>query len=326
MSITSSSNHGRALTICSVSFHNARHLILNWNLTHQCNRDPDRIKWVIAENTPEGTTDRLSITDERFQVLPGTSGQRRVSYHHTEALQKCLAAVDTRFLLVLDPDFYIVRGQWLDEIITHMQTQNLALFGVPWHPKYIDKFRYFPTVHCTFVDLEKIGIEALDFRPWGADEIEPTHDNSATGTHAIEVLWRALRLQHRRKEYRDSGTRMYFRYALDAAINYECPTPVYRLPQDFIGSGNPLSLRSRLIEHLLPDSLCYLPKRRDSYTNIGFREQGFGCEFPAFWEEFMWKGIPFGFHVRRNAKKQVRDEDTELRAIEQFIESIRITL
>jgi len=322
MSATTLSDNDHALTICSVSFHNARHLILNWNLTRRFNRDPQRIKWVIAENTPEGGTDRLDFTDDRFLVIPGASGQCRVSYHHTEALQKCLTAVDTRFLLILDPDFYIVRGQWLDEIVAHMKTNDLALFGVPWHPKYIDKFRYFPTVHCTFVDLHKLRIEDLDFRPWGPDEIEPANAGSSRKPSAIEMLWRTLRLQHRRKEFRDSGTRMYYRYARDPAIRYECATPVYRLPHDFPGSGKPLSLRSRLIESLLPDSLCYLPKRRDSYTNIGFRESGFGGEIPAFWEEFMWKDTPFGFHVRRNAMKNARDEETELHAIERFIESL----
>ena len=320
MSNIVSQDNDRALTICSVSFHNARHLILNWNLTRQFNHDSERIKWVIAENTPEGAKDRLSFDDDRFQVIPGASGQRRISYHHTEALQKCLAHVNTRFLLILDPDFYIVRENWLDDIIDHMQANDLAFFGVPWHPRYIDKFRYFPTVHCTFVDLEKIPLAELDFRPWGEDEVESGAQQKKSGP--LNALWGAMTMQHRRKEFRDSGTRMYYRYAGDANVKYECPTPVYRLPQDFPGAGNPLSLRSRIIESMLPDSLCYLPKRPSAYTDRGFPEVGFGSAFPGFWEEFMWKDMPFGFHVRRNAKKGDRDEEAELGAIEHFLESI----
>ena len=299
-----------ALTICSVSFHNAHHLALNWNFTRKLNANGANIRWIVAENTPEGGHARLSSDDERFHVIAGVTGFHRVSYHHTEALQNTLRHVRTRFLLVLDPDFYIVRDGWCDEILTHMLRHELTIFGVPWHPKYTDKFRYFPTVHCVFVDLARIDIDALDFRPCGPDE--PVHDVEAesdrrpkTGVFPLAAqLFDALTLRHRRKEFRDSGTRMYTRYAHDARIRYECAVPVYRRPQR--------SWRSRLIESLLPDSLCYLPKRRDSYTEKGFSEIGFGPEIPSNWEEFMWKGAPLGFHMRRNAKKVQRNEMGEL--------------
>ena len=49
------------LTICTVSFHNARHIALNGELVAALNKTPDRIKWIVAENTPAGGKDRLEL-------------------------------------------------------------------------------------------------------------------------------------------------------------------------------------------------------------------------------------------------------------------------
>jgi hypothetical protein len=308
------------LTICSVSFHNARHLSLNWELADRLTRGDGRLRWVIAENTPDGSEARLDPHDRRFLIIPGVDDSHRDNYQHTEALHKCFEHVRTRFLLVLDPDFYIVRPHWLRDVLGHMQRNDLAMLGVPWHPKYTDKYRYFPCVHCFFVDLGKIGIDALDFRP-GCDD-EPTEipsDRTSVPRPSAAARWLGIdALRHRRKDYRDTGTRMYLRYRRDPRFRYECAIPVYKLPDDYQGSGNPLGWRSRLIESMLPDSLCYLPKRKDSYQSQGFlgRRKGAPSEF---WEEFMWQGAPFGFHVRRNARKGERNAAAELDALEKAV-------
>jgi hypothetical protein len=60
---------------------------------------------------------------------------------------------------------------------------------------------------------------------------------------------------------------------------------------------SPLVL-SKLLDGLLPDRLSYRPKRRGSSTEVGFRERGYADVTAYGWEEFIWKGRPFGFHVR----------------------------
>ena len=308
------------LTICSVSYYNARHLSINWELADRLTRGDGRLHWVIAENTPNGSDAKLDFGDRRFLVIPGVGEDHRDNYQHTEALHKCFEHVRTRFLLVLDPDFYIVRPHWLSEILGYMQHNDLAMLGVPWHPKYSDKYRYFPCVHCFFVDLSKIGIDALDFRPGCVDEPTklPAARTAVPGRGAIARLLNMALLQHRRKDYRDTGTRMFLRYAHDPRYRYECAIPVYKLPNEYPGSGNPLGWRSRFIEALLPDSLCYLPKRKNSYVSEGFLDKREGTA-SEFWEEFMWRGAPFGFHVRRNARKGERNVVTELDALEQTV-------
>jgi len=154
-----------AVTVCTVSFHNAPHLRLNWMLADALNRDGSEIRWVVAENTPSGSKDRLTADDSRFKVIEGVGPEHVPNFQHTIALHKCFEFVTTRFLLVLDPDFYLVRPQWVDAVTRHMLSHDLAFFGVPWHPRFSDKYRYFPAVHCFFVDLDRVGIDALEGDP-----------------------------------------------------------------------------------------------------------------------------------------------------------------
>jgi len=317
------------LSICSVSFHNAPHLVLNWELATHLNPDFNRCRWLIAENTPADAKDRLAATDSRFELVPGASPQLVPNYQHTEALHACLKRADSRFVLVLDPDFYIVRPGWIATVLSHMQERNLSFFGVPWHPRNTDKYRYFPCVHCLFVDQQRVPVAQLDFRPDREDqpvmkyrsEFRPVAAASAgltpLGQRISEAVWQISGLHSRRKDYCDTGTRFYQRFHRDRSRPYELALPVLRLPAE---APVRLSWRGRLLDALLPDSLCYLPKRRNSYTGSGLRERGYLRDAPAEWEEFMWNGAPFGFHMRRNRDKGVRDENAELAVLIRTVE------
>ena len=46
-----------------------------------------------------------------------------------------------------------------------MKAMGLAVFGAPGPPRWAYKNRYFPCVHCMFVDLEQVSIDRLDFEP-----------------------------------------------------------------------------------------------------------------------------------------------------------------
>ena len=58
--------------------------------------------------------------------------------------QLALSKVRTRFAIILDPDLYVVRPNWLLELITRMKLEQIAIFGVPWNPRYFQKFLIFP--------------------------------------------------------------------------------------------------------------------------------------------------------------------------------------
>jgi len=321
-----------SLDICSVSFHNAPHLELNWALTERLNPLPHHCRWLVAENTPEGAPDRLSSDDARFELLPGASKKLVPNYQHTEALHGCLARATSRFVLILDPDFYLVRPNWIDEIIRHMKDRQLSFFGAPWHASNTDKYRYFPCVHCLFVDQERLPLKYLDLRPDRQDQIveklRPEYRDIATAASSpadarqrvSDFAWKISGLSGRRKNYCDTGTRFYHRFRNDRRHKFELAQPVLRLPEE---SPIHLGWKGQLLEAVLPDSLCYLPKRKDSFTGSGLREAGYLKNAPRQWEEFMWKQRPFAFHVRRNRSKDSRNASKELAVLVQALEGFQ---
>jgi GT2 family glycosyltransferase len=152
------------------------------------------------------------------------------SYHHGEGLNLCISNIKTRFLLVLDPDFYIVMHNWIRKVVSYMQEENIAILGVPWHPYRYRKWRYFPAVHCTFFDLSKVSKDILDFRP--DYETYPPVKKRFSAIRKRLKRFDPLKM-HRRKYINcsaDTGFRIYKRCYNDHSIKTECFTPVYKPP------------------------------------------------------------------------------------------------
>jgi hypothetical protein len=91
----------------------------------------------------------------------------RGSYQHAAALNRFTKEFtpSTPYLLLLDPDFFILCPDWIKKICDHMERSQLSIFGAPWHPKWFMKYRYFPCVHCMFIDTRRINLRGLDFTP-----------------------------------------------------------------------------------------------------------------------------------------------------------------
>ena len=122
------------ITICTVSFQSRRWLDPNWDLTLHLN-GLSQVKWIVAENSPANSDQRLRADDARFKVIAGAEFEPRLhaagSFHHGNGMNKTLEHINTRYVLFLDPDFFIVRKGWINEVIDHMGTTNTAIFGAP---------------------------------------------------------------------------------------------------------------------------------------------------------------------------------------------------
>ena len=127
-------------------------------------------KMVVVDNSSHGEPE-LKIDDPRCVVIGGVEPDMtlpehgRGSYHHAAALKLGLAHVDTPWLLVLDPDFFVVYRNWIAEVTEHMRARRLKLFGAPWHYAWSRKWRYFPCVHFLMIDVSQVGLDELDFTP-----------------------------------------------------------------------------------------------------------------------------------------------------------------
>lgn len=91
----------------------------------------------------------------------------RGSYQHSEALNSFFYSgrILTQYVLILDPDFYLVAEDCIKNVIEYMRTNDLAFLGVPWHPKWFTKYRNFPCVHCMFIDTQQVDLNLLNFAP-----------------------------------------------------------------------------------------------------------------------------------------------------------------
>jgi hypothetical protein len=112
----------------------------------------------------------LTSPDPRVQLIPGFDPaplplEGRGSYHHALALNQAVPLVGTRYMLVMDPDFFVIRPGWIDACISYVRTRDLGFFGAPWHYLSYRKWRYFPCVHFLLVDLHRTPAAELDFTP-----------------------------------------------------------------------------------------------------------------------------------------------------------------
>src|SRR5262249_19037971 len=125
---------------------------------------------VIIDNS-DSHSSQFRVDDPRVEIRPGVpldltkSEDVRSSYHHGSALTVNLKDIRDRFLLVIDPDLFVVYPNWIRETTEHMIRQQLCFFGTPWHPRWYTKYRYFPAVHFLLIDLQRVSLTQLDFRP-----------------------------------------------------------------------------------------------------------------------------------------------------------------
>lgn len=157
------------ITICTVSY--GHRSLIETNIEFVKKMNPEIYpRWIIVENTPPNIKERFASGEvENCLIKEGIqndfTGIAPGSYHHATGLNSALKEVKTRYVLVIDPDFYIVKKNWINATLGYMNENNLAFFGAPYNPKRYMKYRYFPCIHCLFIDLSKVDKEKIDFTP-----------------------------------------------------------------------------------------------------------------------------------------------------------------
>lgn len=290
------------ITICSV-YHSleSKHLLeLNWRLTRALNPNVNFI-WLVADNTPLGFID--VIDNSKFSVVPGIKADMvptavqpgtKGSYHHSMAVNESLKHITTRFAIFLDIDFYVIKPDWITDVLAWMRQNDLAFFGVPWHPKKYIKVRYFPAHHFLAVDGSKVNIRALDFRP-GYEAVSSLRRLSFRNRLARRVRKIAAKFlpvgATKVGTSRDTSYRIFDRYKNDHTIRFEILQPVFKP-----------ATHNNFWQKFLPDSMSVIPKKKGYFSSRGFADLGYFDGGAEGWEEFLWHGQPFGFHLRGSHK------------------------
>ncbi len=302
------------IAICSVSFGCYEYLDLNWKLTDTLNPAAS-ITWLIADNAIGSSESKMPVKDERFNIYEGgQKGDLGANWHHAQALMMLLDHVNSRFVLVLDPDFYVIRKNWVEDMVSHMKHENLTFLGAPWHPAAYKKIRYFPSPHFVLIDIENLDIKDLNFLP-GNDVLGRRWKKLvARYDHHVDITGR-LKIG----QTKDTGYRLKERFSRKRDIHIECLQAVFKYNRSKI---------SNYIDHFVSDRFSFRPKKCGYTTHATFSEAGFPFDpYGKGWEEFMWLGEPFGFHVRRYPKRKrgMYDADTDIQFIHSMLNMLKVS-
>ncbi len=268
-----------------------------------------KFEWILADNaSPMGQN--VSANLEKFKVVPGLKRDdsypswARGSYHHSSALNGILPHIKTRFALSLDNDFFIIRKNWIRDIVGYMEKNGIAIAGSPWYPKDFKKIRYFPAHHCLFIDLEKIKQQTLDFRP--DYDFSPKSKFSRINKKVCHFLFGERWLVGSSK---DTGFKIFKKYREVPGIRSECFAPFF-------------DYKPGILSGFLPDAFSLIPQKNGYISERKFSDCGYFDANREGWEEFFWQGKPFGFHMKGVYKTDSSELKSKFEALETALRNL----
>lgn len=284
------------LTLLCVKYGDPVHLRRNAALCRQLNPSA-AYEWLVVNNDLDEKF-ALEMTND-FRVVPGvervTRGDRG-SYHHAAGIMAGLRAVQSRYLLVMDHDFYVVRPRWIEQLLEHARSSGLAFFGSVWHPRWSYQPRDFPSVHFLLVDLEQVRLDDLDFTPdFGADYWDAFVSSPRTPLpSALRVLLQVGRL-------RDTGWRVRERFRASGLKSERLQVHWNRA-----AALETAPALHRALEGMLPAAFNPYPRSGVELTDQSFVRPVSSLGYGWGWEEFSWQGAPFALHLRGVGRGAVR--------------------
>lgn len=201
------------LEILSVNYRSSVYLNSNIKYLSRYNLLPNKFRWTVVDNS-----EKREKLDRRFNVMAGCQkdghnpSEHLVinggSIYHGKALNLALkqCSFSSKFLLILDPDFYLIRP--LSSILEEMSKDNLAFHGGSYSNKRKNLIRDFPVAFCLFIDLTQVPITDLDFHA-GFRSVEEKIEN---GVYQDNELNPAML-------FPDCGWRIYKKYK-GGPLNY----------------------------------------------------------------------------------------------------------
>jgi len=274
----------------------------NYELVNKTN-DTDRWIWYVGINNnldirgidliSNNNIKYFNGVDINYSIPPSIRG----SYNHGECLNKILYKINSKYLLIMDYDFYIIKNNWVNKVIRYMEESDIYVFGAPWHPKWITKYRDFPCVHFMILNLDEINKQLLDFCP--DYDFQKLAIKNSFKTKIPNFIKNFLNNNYFRKlslvgTSKDTGFKVY---ELLKGKKNELLTPVFNV-----------------LDHNYNNIILTIDKLIPQNKNLSLNRKAY--EFQPFliskkdkWEQFFWKREPFGFHIRGEMNKDNDDID-----------------
>jgi hypothetical protein len=312
------------LTIISVSYNSKPYLELNYRLVKALNPDTP-FEWIVVQNTPaDKLADDLAMDDPRFTMVPGAHMTAEEannisygSYHHVKGLHIGLYYATSPHVLVLDPDCFMLRPNWINRVQDYVNEQGLCFWGTPYHPDRFYNYRDFPTAIGMWINRGLLQSQyhqyELNFYPvtnhwffskvfyWAIQrQINDFNNlkcffNGRNREHPLSrnrhAYWVVREFVRRRVPQLLVGTVKDTGYQVFKAFYKKVPSAVMAVA--FKDLRTP---KVKQIEAFLPDRLRLIPKRVKYLQAVGPLDEAIRQDFPTS-EQFYWQGELFALHL-----------------------------
>jgi len=242
--------------------------------------NPDSEHKTVLVNNTSGNVSGLDGVD----IVPGINVDliaplliKPVSDEVGLVLMMGLRAVDTRYICVLDPDFFVICPFWIEAMKTHMEATDVGIITAPPFPLHSNK-RNTVTNSFIFIDTERFPKALINFLPSKRD----VRWNSV-GKIIASMKGHMLYHYFRKNVFLDCGDQIEMRS--ETKIEYLIALYNHKRSPYHTWFERIIPERFRLINTNVP----YLPfSKLDTNKEI-----------------WLWNGIPFGIHCRKYFQKSV---------------------
>lgn len=284
-------------------------LKLNLDLIHSLNRDEiQNIDFLLVDNSkcmPKDCMEFISSFGSNIKIIEGYDFDPNQpapgSSHHGKALNLAVSNSEKyEYLIVTEPDFYVLQSNWIRNFIQIMDDKNYPIFGAAAHPKNNQKIKDFPGPRFFISNLHLFPIHKLDWT-WGSDKIAET--NSARSLSIInkvaDYFPNGLRkIIHRRFNQQisvDTGIKIYEAFFKDYFFNYKKIELLKCLVKTKeISSGHISYSINKFLDIMLPKK--YNLFHKTSYKI--FNEINFSDSFMSYERYVLNNNILVAFHRR----------------------------
>ena len=245
---------------------------LNYHSVRKFNPGSEH-KTVLVNNTSASVTEMDGIdivSGLNVDFLSPLLG-KPVSDEVGLALMMGLRAVDTRYICVLDPDFFVICPFWIEAMKAHMEAADVGIITAPPYPHHHNK-RNTVTNNFMFIDTERFPKAFINFVPSKRD-IKAL----ARGAKIKKIVGYALHLYFVKKIFLDCGDQIEER----SETKIEYLTALYNHKQ---------SPYYTWLERIIPERFRLINK------NVPYLVAD---ALSVAMEVWMWNAIPFGIHCRK---------------------------
>ena len=214
------------INIAFVCFKTKKFIEKNISLIKRLNKGSRlNIKFYICDNNEKKTYNYIKSREiEIFKGVKRNPNHRVPNTDHlNRALNKVLRKIKKPdFLIIIDPDFYIIEKNWIIKTIEFCNSNKISIFGAPWFPTHLSKPKYFPCSHYT-VFKKNILSKNLDFT------IKNNKNNKNNKKYKINkqygMLINFLLGRNWIRINPDTGYKIYKKF-VNSKINFESLTPI----------------------------------------------------------------------------------------------------